>query len=54
MQTLGYENAERKSNPIPQNTYLSGSAFLGYLTPPDQQSFKLKSEFIYRDHVSNS
>ena len=34
--------------------YLSGSAFLVNLTPPNKQSFKVKSEFKYRDHVSNS
>ena len=33
---------------------LSGSAFLANLTPPNKQSFKLKSELKPRDHVSNS
>ena len=52
----GHENSECKSNPIPQPvyTYLSGSAFLGNVTPLNQQSFKVKSEFKSRDHLSNS
>ena len=35
-------------------TYLSGSAFLANLTPSNKQSFKVKSEFKSRNHVSNS
>ena len=52
----GNENSEHESNPIPQTvyTYLSGSAFLANLAPPNKQSFKAKSEFKYIDHVSNS
>ena len=34
--------------------YLSESAFLANLTPPNKQSSKVKSEFKSRDHVSNS
>ena len=34
--------------------YLSGSAFLSKLTPPNKESFKVKSEFKSHDHVSNS
>ena len=52
----GNENSERESNliPYPVYTYLSGSAFLTNLTPPNKQSFTVKSEFKSRDHVSNS
>ena len=52
----GNENSECKSNPIPQPvyTYLIGSAFLANLTPPNKQSFKVKSVFKPCDHVSNS
>ena len=34
--------------------YLSGSAFLAYVTPPNKQSFKVKSKLKSHDHVSNS
>ena len=34
--------------------YLSGQTFLGNLTPPNKQSFKVKSEFKSHDHASNS
>ena len=34
--------------------YLSGSAVLASLTPPNKQSFKVKSEFKSPDHVSYS
>ena len=49
------ENSERELNPIPQTlyTYLSGSAFLVNLAPPNKQPFKVKSEFKSQDHVSN-
>ena len=51
----GNGNSECKSNPIlqPLNTDLSGSAFLGNLTPPIKQSFKVKSESKSRDHAPN-
>ena len=51
----GNENSERTSNLIPQPvyTYLSGSAFLANVTPPNEQSFKVKSEFKSCEHVSN-
>ena len=35
-------------------TYLSGSAFLANLIPPNKQSFKVKSEFTSRDDICNS
>ena len=35
-------------------TYSSGSAFLANLTPPNKQSFKVKSEFNSFDHIPNS
>ena len=40
----GMENYERKLNPLPKPvyTYLSGSAFLVTLTPPNKKSFKVK------------
>ena len=43
----GNENSERESIPIPVPlyTYLSGSAILANLTPPNKQSFKVKSEY---------
>ena len=49
------ENSERELNPIPQPVYkyLSGSAFLAHLRPPNKQSFKVKSEFKSCHHVSN-
>ena len=34
--------------------YLSGSAFSANLSPPNKPSFKVKSEFKYRDHVPHS
>ena len=34
--------------------YLSKAAFLANLTPPNKQSFKVKSEFRSHDHVFNS
>ena len=51
----GNENSKRESNPIPKPvyTYLSGSAFLAKLTPPSKQSFKIKLEVKFRDHVPN-
>ena len=54
MSLSGNENSERESNPIPwpPYTYLSGSALLANLTTPNKQSFKLKSKFKSRDHVS--
>ena len=44
-----------KENTIPYQlyTYLSRSAFLANLTPPNKQSFKVKSEFNFHDHASN-
>ena len=50
------ENSKLELNSIPKPLYmyLSGSAFLSNLTPPEKQSFKVKSEFKSRDHVSNS
>ena len=52
----GNENSEWESNPIPQQVhmYLSRSAYLANLTPPNKQSFQVKSEFEFYDHVSNS
>ena len=34
--------------------YLTMSAFLANLTPPDKQYFQVKSEFKSCDNVSNS
>ena len=52
----GNENYERDLNPIPFQvyTYLSRSALLAHLAPPNKQSFKVKSESKSRDHASNS
>ena len=56
MLPLGNENSEPESNPIPWPlyTYLAGSVFLANLTPPNKQSYKLKSVFKFHDHISNS
>ena len=35
-------------------TYLTGSAFLANLIPPNKHSFKEKSKFKSLDHLSNS
>ena len=43
----GYEKSEHES-------YSSGSAFLANLTPPNKQSFKVKSKLKSRAYVSNS
>ena len=50
------QNSERESSLIPQMvyTYLSGSTFLANVKPPNNQSFKVKSEFLSREYVSNS
>ena len=50
------EKSESKSNPLslPLYTYLSGSAFLINLRPPNKQSFKAKSEFNTCGHIFNS
>ena len=50
-QPSGNENSERESNPIPQPlySYLSGSAFVSNLTPPNKQFFKAKSESKFRN-----
>ena len=54
----GNEKFEHESNtiPIPQPVYkyLSGSTFLANLKSPNKQSFNVKPEFKFRDHVSNS
>ena len=52
----GNENSEHDLNPVPYTiyTYLSGSAFLVILTAPNKQSFRKKSVFKSRDHLSNS
>ena len=50
------ENSERESNPIPEPVYI----YLSQLTLFDsfialnEQSFRVKSAFKSRDHVSNS
>ena len=48
----GNENLEQSSKPIQQSlyTYLSsGSAFSANLTPPNKQSFKVKSIIFHRN-----
>ena len=52
----GNEYSESKSNQIPQPlyTYLFRSSFLANVTPPNRQSFNLKSEFKSGNHISNS
>ena len=50
----GNENSECEWNPVPKSLYLSRSAFLANLTPPNKQSFKVKSEIKSRDHITNS
>ena len=40
--------------PLPLYTYLSGSAFLANLTPPNNQLFNVNSESKSRGHESNS
>ena len=42
----GIEKSERKS-------YSSGSAFLANWTPPNKQSFKVKSELNFCDYKNN-
>ena len=56
MISSGNKNFEGESNLIPKPvyTYLSGLSFLANLTPPNKQSFQVKSEFKSRNHVSNS
>ena len=46
----------RESNPITQLVYryLPESALLANLTPPNKQSFEIKTEFKSRDHLPNS
>ena len=43
----GNENSECELNPVPcpLHTYLSRSPFLANRTPPNKQSFKVRSEF---------
>ena len=49
------ENFEREPNSVPEPLYtnLFNLAFLADLTPPNKQSFKVKSEFKSRDYASN-
>ena len=47
----GNENSERKLN---HNRYIGVYLDQYFFSPPNKQSFKVKSEFKYRDHVSNS
>ena len=44
----------KRIKPLPILPYLSASAFLDNLTPPNKQSFKVKLEFKSHDHVPNS
>ena len=53
MLTSGNEISQCESNPIPVCKYLSISVFLANLTPPNKQSFKIKSVFKSHDHVPN-
>ena len=52
----GNENSERESNPIPEPVYmyLSQLTLLDSFTALNEQSFRVKSVFKSRDHVSNS
>ena len=52
----GKKNFERESNPhtITSIHIFIRISILANLTPPTKQPFKLKSEFKYHDHVSNS
>ena len=50
------KNSEPESNPMLYQLYLyiSESVFLVNFTAPDKQSFRVKSVFKSRDHLSNS
>ena len=56
----GNENSEHDVNPIPYAIFIATMyvficiRILADLTPPNKQSFKVKSEFKYRNHVSDS
>ena len=52
----GNENSERESNPKPEPVYmyLSQLTLLDSFTALNEQSFRVKSVFKSRDHVSNS
>ena len=47
----GNKNSERKLN---HNQYIGVYLDQHFFSPPNKQSFKVKSEFKSRDHVSNS
>ena len=49
----GNENSTQVESNTITTIYISGSAFLANLTPPNRQCFKVKLEFKSRDHASN-